>query len=403
MNTASLRVNPAFRALIPPLRPDEFAGLERSIIAEGCRDALVVWNGVLLDGHNRYSICTAHGLPFKTLEVEFPDKDRAELWVRFNQLGRRNLTDDQRAMLADEAAELESKLVRSEQARDAANIRHGNRSCVSDAPSKTHQTKDTRAKAAKAAKVSERKLKKARKVRKKSKKLRDQIIAGETTLAAAEREIKQAERETARREAIAACPQINSQIFVGDFRHQFDKVVDGTISLIFTDPPYDRESEKLFPALADFAAAKLADGGSLIFYAGHLQLPAAFQAFNGKLRHWWTCACLHGGDKALMREFGIRVRWKPMLWFVKGTRQDKTAILFDTVTGDKEKDLHDWQQRQSDAEYYISGLCPADGIVCDPFLGSGTTAAAAKALGRKWIGFEIDPATAAVATNRLAP
>jgi DNA modification methylase len=102
-----------------------------------------------------------------------------------------------------------------------------------------------------------------------------------------------------------------------------------------------------------------------------------------------------------MREYGIRVGWKPMLWFVKETRDDKTNIVVDVVSGNQEKDYHDWQQSEIQAAYWIEKLCPEDGIVCDPFLGGGTTAAAAESLGRKWIGMEIDPQTAAIASARL--
>jgi hypothetical protein len=205
-----------------------------------------------------------------------------------------------------------------------------------------------------------------------------------------------------KRKAASAGSKLDNRIFVGDFRNLADEVRNGSVNLIFTDPPYDREAEKLFPGLADFAETKLCDGGSIIFYAGHLQLPAVFDAFKGKLRHWWTCACLHGGDFALMKEYGIRVRWKPMLWFVKGTRDDKRNIVFDTVTGDKQKAHHDWQQDVEDAAYYIGELCPKDGLVCDPFLGGGTTAVAANSLKRQWIGFEIDPDAAKIASKRIS-
>jgi hypothetical protein len=215
------------------------------------------------------------------------------------------------------------------------------------------------------------------------------------------KETRQRQVRKSKRTEAAGGLRLDERIIVGDFREQAGVVPVNSLALIFTDPPYDRKAEELFPALADFAAAKLAEGGSIIFYVGHLQLPAAFRAFDGKLRHWWTCACMHSGDKALMREYGIRVGWKPMLWFVKGTRDDKTEIVFDTVTGDKEKTHHDWQQHQSDAEYYIEHLCPKDGIICDPFLGGGTTAAAAQKLKRQWIAFEIDPDTARIASSRL--
>ena len=60
-----LKIDPEFKSLIPPLTPDERAGLEASILTEGCRDALIVWGDILIDGHNRYEICTKHNIPYK--------------------------------------------------------------------------------------------------------------------------------------------------------------------------------------------------------------------------------------------------------------------------------------------------------------------------------------------------
>jgi len=102
--TAAARpiVDPEFAAVIQPLAEDELARLEASIIAEGCRDPLVVWHetGILLDGHHRRSICTAYGLPFTTTRVSLPDRRAALVWIASNQLGRRNLTNYQKAELA---------------------------------------------------------------------------------------------------------------------------------------------------------------------------------------------------------------------------------------------------------------------------------------------------------------
>lgn len=94
--THELRIDPEFAALIPPLLPDEFTQLEQSILTEGCRDAIIVWGNIIIDGHNRYRICTAHNIPYKTEARDFKDRDEAMLWMLQNQLARRNLTDFQR-------------------------------------------------------------------------------------------------------------------------------------------------------------------------------------------------------------------------------------------------------------------------------------------------------------------
>ena len=61
-----LTVNTGFESLIPPLREEELAGLEQSILTDGCRDPLVIWNNTIIDGHHRYAICTKHSIPFNT-------------------------------------------------------------------------------------------------------------------------------------------------------------------------------------------------------------------------------------------------------------------------------------------------------------------------------------------------
>ena len=92
----SIVIDKEFKSLIPPLTAEEYAGLEESILQEGCRDALIVWGDTLIDGHNRYEICTKHNIPFETVEMFFPSRDDVKLWMMRNQLSRRNLNDFQR-------------------------------------------------------------------------------------------------------------------------------------------------------------------------------------------------------------------------------------------------------------------------------------------------------------------
>lgn len=89
------------KAYIDPLTADEYEALERSLLAEGCRDALVLWNDILVDGHNRYGICRKHGLPFNTVQnTRFQSMDDVRLWMIEQHLGRRSVSDYQRGVLA---------------------------------------------------------------------------------------------------------------------------------------------------------------------------------------------------------------------------------------------------------------------------------------------------------------
>ena len=92
---ANIKIDKEFSALIPPLSEEERHLLEQSIIDEGgARDSLVVWAGTLLDGHNRFEICTRLDLPYNVHEVDLDSREEAADWIDANQLGRRNLTPD---------------------------------------------------------------------------------------------------------------------------------------------------------------------------------------------------------------------------------------------------------------------------------------------------------------------
>ena len=107
------RINPEFKNLISPLTPEEYAGLEKSIIEEGCRDPLSVWGDTIVDGHNRYEICHRHNIPFDFHFMKFPLTEDAIVWIINNQLSRRNLTPEQRAYLIGKQY-LERKLTPAE-------------------------------------------------------------------------------------------------------------------------------------------------------------------------------------------------------------------------------------------------------------------------------------------------
>ncbi|MDO8458980.1 MAG: hypothetical protein Q7T07_18930 [Burkholderiaceae bacterium] len=97
----NITVNQELLAYIDPLTPDEHEALERSLLAEGCRDALVLWGEVLVDGHNRYGICSKHGIAFNTVQnTQFKSMDDVHLWMIDQHLGRRSLSDFQRGVLA---------------------------------------------------------------------------------------------------------------------------------------------------------------------------------------------------------------------------------------------------------------------------------------------------------------
>ena len=105
----AVRIDPEFSNLIPEITVEEKDALEKSILEEGCRDPLVKWGDILLDGHNRYEICTRHKVEFRTIRRKFDSRNQAKLWIINNQLGRRNLTREQSSNLRGIRYELEKK------------------------------------------------------------------------------------------------------------------------------------------------------------------------------------------------------------------------------------------------------------------------------------------------------
>lgn len=95
-----MQIDEEFKNLIPKLSDEEFKQLEENIIAEGCREALIVWKDILIDGHNRYEICQKNNIEYKVIEKEFGNREEVKTWIIKNQFGRRNLSLYDRSVLA---------------------------------------------------------------------------------------------------------------------------------------------------------------------------------------------------------------------------------------------------------------------------------------------------------------
>ena len=97
----NFKIDPEFKENIPPLTEDEKAQLEAVILADGVViNPLIVWNGILIDGHNRFEIIQNHPeLKYTVFEKNFPARFAALAYMYKSQLGRRNLTPELRRYL----------------------------------------------------------------------------------------------------------------------------------------------------------------------------------------------------------------------------------------------------------------------------------------------------------------
>ena len=133
----NLTIDPEFEAFIPPLDATDYARLKANILADGCREPISVWNGTILDGHNRYRICTENGIPFSTIDISsVHTRAEAFVWMYENQLGRRNLEPFRRAEMA-----LKVKPYIEERARERA---HRNRAMTSRKTENSHDFAEKR-------------------------------------------------------------------------------------------------------------------------------------------------------------------------------------------------------------------------------------------------------------------
>jgi len=174
-----IKIDPEFEKRIPRLRPDELELLEKSLLFDGCLEPLTTWgvkgDDIIIDGHNRFRLCEKLGVTFTINRIEFDSRDEALLWIDRHQLGRRNLNDTQRTVIANRVAE---HLI--------ALRKKAPRVCL-DASSNQHNTREE---VAKEANVPARKLREVQAVVRAKPELEEKLLSGEVSLIAARKEVR---------------------------------------------------------------------------------------------------------------------------------------------------------------------------------------------------------------------
>jgi len=191
----SLKIDKTFKNIIPPLSKEEFKELESSIKEEGCREAIVVWNETIVDGHNRYTICSKHGVKFRTHKKKFRDEGDALAWIITNQLARRNLSDYDRVRLV-----LRKEEIFKEKAKEHQKIRKGKQPGATT--SQISDKLDTKKEVAKLADVSHDTVSRVKFIEKKAgKETKKKLSAQKLTINKVYRDLKKEEkREKIRKE-----------------------------------------------------------------------------------------------------------------------------------------------------------------------------------------------------------
>ena len=174
-----------------------------------------------------------------------------------------------------------------------------------------------------------------------------------------------------------------------------------TAKVMLTDFPYNKAFLSALPALAAFAERMLMPGGLLVTYSGQYYLDKVFAAFGSCLTYRWTMASVWKGDANLVHRLSLMSKWKPILVFSKGDWKAH-GLIVDVVTGQKEKESHEWQQSLIEVEQLVSYFSKPGDLIIDPCGGAFTTAEACRNMGRRFIGCDIDAEAVSKGHARLA-
>ncbi|NOZ22479.1 MAG: ParB N-terminal domain-containing protein [Planctomycetes bacterium] len=193
-----------------------------------------------------------------------------------------------------------------------------------------------------------------------------------------------------------------ADIRCGDFQGVLADIDDASVDLVLTDPPYGAKALWIWDSLGARAAEFLKPGGFLVTYSGQFHLDNVMKSLCAHLEYVWTIAVVGQGPKTSVQRRKVFSRWKPVLVFCKAPFNDSVPWHEDLYRGSgPEKNLHEWQQAEEEAAHFIRIFSNPGDTVVDPFVGSGTTGAAAVRLGRRFIGCDIDPAAVKIAIKRI--
>lgn len=385
-----LKIHPDLQKHIWPLRREEFNQLEENILAEGIRDKIIAWRGYIVDGHNRYLIAQKHNIPYEVEEYEFEDIEAVKDWMDANQLGRRNLTEDQWQISIGRRYNREKKGI----------TERGNQ--YTKSATDQNDTKQTADRLADEYKISaptvKRYAQKAKDFEELSKtkpELAQSIWSGEKSLKEVRKDEKKEEIKAERELAATVGKDINTDIIfkLGDFEEVLSDIPDGSIDCIITDPPYPKEFIECWSKLSRFAARVLKPNGFCIAYSGQYNLPEVINRMSKNLDYYWTFCVYHEGQTQIVNAVNLICRWKPVLIFQNGRSKISNTIQDYFISEQREKSGHDWQQSVSGISYLIDMFTHVDDLIVEPFAGSGTTVIAARKMGRRIIAAEIDEET----------
>ena len=412
--------------LIPPLTSEEFKQLERNILEEGIRDPLVTWNGILVDGHNRYRIAQEYDIDFVTVEKEFADMNAVKEWMVNNQLGRRNLPEFVRGELLSYVRNLlrdvgKEKLIEIGKTYGEGHKKEEGLSIIDKG------SHDTRKIFADKLGWSEGKTGMFDVVTKKApEELKVKLRTGEVNIHQAYKEIKKDEKEQSKTqkaiEIIEKVYESNTNIFHGNCIEFIKTIEDKSIDCLITDPPYgvdiqfgaydnqlSRKIENdgnidnallLLDTMLHEVKIKLKDNAHIYIFCNWKIYPQ----FNAIISKHFQIKNLIIWDKLFMGMGDLKGNYSSsyeMIVFAGGNREFLTRPKNIIQCRFNDERFHNTQKPVDLIKQLIENSTNVNETIFDPFLGSGSTVVAANQLKRNFIGCEIDEQNYKITLKRL--
>ena len=189
-------------------------------------------------------------------------------------------------------------------------------------------------------------------------------------------------------------------IYHGDCREVLPQL-DVKVDLVLTDPPWNKDAQILYEFLGNNIDKFIKDDGYCALYAGSNFIQSVLNSFShSELHYQWTFVVLQLSSDLRYFKYKIHSRWRPIMVFGKNNSSTKWSP--DVIKSIRKKQLHEWQEGEESSLALIEKYSDVDGLILDPFLGSGTTCFCAKKLNRYSIGIEIEEKYCEIAARRCS-
>ena len=420
-----IEIKEEFKKLIPALTVEEFKQLEENILKDGIRDPLVLWNGYLIDGHNRYQIAFKHGLEYKTIDKEFDSELDVKIWMVKNQFGRRNLEDFVKGELMKTLEDLEKQKGKDKQLQT---LKQGVDIPVLSIIDKTEKHNTQKIVAEKLGWSTGKKAQFDVVVKKAPEEIKEKLRSGEVSINQVYQDIKKEEKKEEYKASVLKTrieTTINENIKNGDSLEILETLEDGCIDIVLTDPPYginyvsnrsiydesitkrgllnDKKDEAfdLLDKVCEVLSRKTAINSHLYFFCSW----SVFSSFENIISKYFTIKTPIIWDKGNKGSGDLDNDWgnqtEIIIYCVKGKKlvNLRRGNLINIPRLHTSKMIHPTQKPNDLLKQILEVSATKGDFIVDPFMGSGNTIKVSNEMGFKSLGIELDNEMFNIANN----